>query len=237
MNHVNGYSCRNKTCVIDCTTTPEICSNSVIDSNDAILLNITCNGDSICNNLQIHCPNNITTNTSNNCNLICNGNNGCNNIEFYTFNSNSSSIQCGNQPNITTNNNTLSMCSNIIISSSPNNNQLNTNTSLSNITMNCYHSATASTCQNISFQNIVSTSNEFINCNVTTNTLNHFNTPCNNFTIKNNKLNNFNIYSYYGIEQTFITNTIANTLNIYNYNQTLHINIDNSNEINELKYK
>ncbi len=101
--NVNGYTCPDPTCIINCSLTPERCSNSIINGKDSTLLNITCNGDSICNNLEINCPNNNNMNKSN-CNLICNGNYGCNNIQFYTFNSNSSSIQCGNDPNITTNN-------------------------------------------------------------------------------------------------------------------------------------
>eukprot|EP01084_Bolivina_argentea_P249518 417739_1 len=184
--NVNGYSCKNETCLVNCTLTPEICSNSIINGKDSILLNITCNSDSICNNLQINCPHNVIDSNTSSCNLICNGNHGCNNIQFYTFNSNSSSIQCGNEPNIITNNNTLSICSNIIISSLPknelNNNinySNNNNTSQPNITIDCYQSETKSTCQNISFEYIINTNNVFINCeNITNNKLNYFNIAC-----------------------------------------------------------
>eukprot|EP01084_Bolivina_argentea_P279338 477549_1 len=143
------------------------------------------------NNLQVDsdCLNNI--------NLICNGDSGCNNSN--------SSIQCENQPNITTNNKTVPICSNIINSS-------NVNAFISNITTNCYHAAATSTCtcQNILFKNIVST----------TNTLNYFNT------MKDSTLNTFYIYSYSTVENIFIKNSIAN------YNQTLYVSIHASNEIN-----
>lgn len=164
-NIVNGYTCNNATCIVNCTSTPAKCSDGIIDGHESQSLNVLCNQPSICNNLTINCPHNVT---SSNCQLNCDGNNACNNIQFNALIVNSS-INCGNGSNALNANIAMPICSNILIQSLSStmlvNNNNNNITNISNSTMSQRITLTCiaemndindniGTCTNITFQNL-----------------------------------------------------------------------------------
>ena len=241
-NYTNGnsFTCNdtNPICRINCTLTPTLCSNSIINSGNAKSLDIECNGSSICSNLTINCPhlptnfNKSITNTAD-CKLNCDGNNACNNIQFNTLTANSS-ISCGNGSQSI--NAKKAICSNIIIQSTSK--SLNTSfvtfksktLNYTNITSSQYINLTCisviddvngntATCTNITFQNLANDENVtwsfrkymIINCDASDMVSNNsVNHACNNFIIKDNPIPlNLDISLNFIINNTFGINNLT----------------------------
>ena len=236
--HSDAYMCKDDHCVVDCTLDATVCTNSNINGTNATSLDVICNGDSICSNLTINCP---QTFHASDCNLICDGNTGCDSIWFDSFNSNAS-IQCGNNSS----NAHGAICSNMRISSS-----VRTNLTMShhydhqNISINCtslindengsISPSSFSTCTNITIENVQTaskhnvTKNININCNSPSN-LNESkklsNIACQHFVIRNDEAPiDFYVNNFFGMNDFEILNTSANFLNIRNYGNMTNIKI------------